>query len=91
MTWKSKKQDVVSRSSAKAEYKVMTYTACEMVWLNNLLIELDFRQHQLMPMRYDNQSTIYIAHDLVFYERTKHIEIDCHFVRDAWMKKVVMF
>ena len=42
MTWKSKKQDVMSRSSAKADYRDMAYTACEMVWLKNLLIELGF-------------------------------------------------
>jgi len=43
VSWRSKKQDV-SRSSAEAEYRVTTYTACEMVWLKNLLIGLDFRQ-----------------------------------------------
>ena len=43
VTWRSKKQDIVSRSSAEAEYRAITYTACEMVWLKNLLVELDFR------------------------------------------------
>jgi len=40
VTWRSKKQDVVSRSSAQAEYRVMTHTACEMMWLKNLIMEL---------------------------------------------------
>ena len=91
MTWRNKKQDVVSRSSAEAEYRVMAHTACEMVWLKNLLMELGFRQLGPMPMCCDNQSAIYIAQNLVFHERTKYIEIDCHFVRDAWKKKVVIF
>ena len=49
VTWRNKKQDV-SRSSAEAEYKAMVYTACEMMWLKNLLLELEFRQLELMPM-----------------------------------------
>ena len=69
----------------------MAHTAFEIVWLKNLLMELDFRQHGPMLMHCDNQSVIYIAHNPIFYVRTKHIEIDCHFVRDAWTKKVVTF
>jgi len=69
----------------------MAHTACEMVWLKNLLMELDFRQPGPIPMHCDNQSAIYIAQNSVFHEKTKHIEIDCHFVRYAWTKKVVMF
>jgi len=61
VTWRSKKQDIVSYLSAKAEYRVMAHTACEMVWSQNLLMELDFRQPGRMPMHYDNQSAIYIA------------------------------
>jgi len=90
VTWRRKKQDV-SPSSAEVEYRVLAHTSCEMVWLKNSLIELGFRQHEPMSMHCDNQSAICIAQNLVFHERTKHIEIDCHFVRDAWTKKVVMF
>ena len=80
MTWRSKKQDVVSRSSAKAEYRAMVHTECEMMRLKNLLMKLSFRQSGLMPMHCNNQSTIYITQNLIFHKRTKHIEIDCYFL-----------
>jgi len=70
----------VSRTNTEAEYRDMAHTACEIVWLKNLLMELDFRQHGLMPIHCDNQSAIYIAQNSVFHEMTKHIEVDCHFV-----------
>ena len=81
----------MSRSSAVAEYRVMAHTTCEMVWLKNLLMELGLRQLGPMLVHCDNQSVIYITQNSVFHERTKHIDIDCHFVRDVWTKKVVMF
>jgi len=56
VTWRSKKQDIMSRSSAEAEYRDMAHTVCEMVLLKNLLMELDFRQPGPMPMHCDNQS-----------------------------------
>jgi len=72
----------VSCSSAEAEYRDMAHTACEMVWLKNLLMELGFRQPG-HDMHCDNQFGIYIVQNPVFYEKTKHIEMDCHFVGDA--------
>jgi len=54
-------------------------------------MELGFKQPGLMPMYCDNQFAIYIFENPIFHESTKHIEIDCHFVRNAWTKKVVTF
>jgi len=80
-----------SHLSAEAKYRVMTHTTCEMVWLQNLLMELGFRQPVPMHMHCDYQYAIYIGQNPVFHERTKHFEVDCHFVGDAWTNKVVMF
>ena len=77
----------MSRSSAEAEYRAMTHTACDIVWLKNLLIELEFRQSGLKPMHSDNQSAIYIAQNPVFRERTKHIEINYHFLEMLGQKR----
>ena len=81
----------MSRSSAKVEYRAITHTTYDMVWLKNILMELDFRQPGPIPMHCDNQAAIYITQNSVFYEKIKHIEIDCHFIRDAWTKKVATF
>ena len=67
----------------------MTYIACEMMWLKNLRMELDFRQPVPIHMHCNNQFAIHIAQNLVFHERIKHIEVDCHQVRDAWTKNVI--
>jgi len=82
ISWKSKKQGTVSRSSSEAEYRAMAQAASEVTWLVRLLEELGL--HKLTPVQLhcDNQSAIHIAKNPVFHERTKHIEIDCHFTRD---------
>nr|GEU58021.1 uncharacterized mitochondrial protein AtMg00810-like [Tanacetum cinerariifolium] len=82
VSWKSKKQNVVSRSSSEVEYRAMAQTACELVWLRNLLGEIGFPQSKPIKMWCDNQAAIYIATNPVFHERTKHIEVDCHFTRE---------
>ena len=88
VTWRRKKQDDVSRSSVEAEYRVMAYITCEMIWLKNLLLELGFKRPGYMLVFCDNQSAIYIAHNHVFHERTKHIEVNSHLIRDVLTKKV---
>lgn len=82
VSWKSKKQSVVSRSSAEAEYRAMANATCELVWIKQLLEELKFCNVTPMKLICDNQAAMHIASNPVFHERTKHIEIDCHFVRE---------
>ena len=79
---KSKKQDVVARSNAKAEYRAMALETCELIWLKHLLQELRFRKVEQIKLICDNQTALHISSNLIFHERTKHIEVDCHFIRE---------
>ena len=81
----------MSHSSAKAEYRAMTHTVYELMSLKFLLLELVFSVEGLMPMYYDNRATIYIANNPISHERTKHIEVDCHFLRDAVSRKLIFY
>ena len=82
VSWKSKKQNVVSRSSAESEYRAMAQSTCEVMWINNLLSEAGFKAPIPTKVWCDNQAALHIASNPVFHERTKHIEIDCDFVRE---------
>ncbi|GJX35471.1 cysteine-rich receptor-like protein kinase 8 [Tanacetum coccineum] len=86
----SNKQRVVSRSLAEAEYRVMALTCCEVTWLLSLLKDLGLKDLGPVDFKCDNKATIYIAANLVFHARTKHIEIGCHYVRDQVIKGEVL-
>uniref|UniRef100_A0A5B6ZAR0 Copia protein n=1 Tax=Davidia involucrata TaxID=16924 RepID=A0A5B6ZAR0_DAVIN len=90
VTWRNKKQNVVARSSVEAEYRAMAHTACELLWVRSLLHDMEINVPIPMPMYCDNQAAIFIASNPVFHERTKHIEVDCHFIRDLVLQKQIV-
>ncbi|XP_019238389.1 PREDICTED: uncharacterized protein LOC109218475 [Nicotiana attenuata] len=79
--WKSKKQPVVSMSSAEAEYRAMSKAVSEVTWMHRLLLDLGVSCSSAIPLSCDSQVAIHIAKNPIFHERTKHIELDCHLVR----------
>lgn len=89
VTWRSKKQSVTSRSSAEAEYRALALGICEGMWLKRLMKEL--RCDSLNPFKAytDSTAAIDIAKDPVQHDRTKHIEIDRHFIYEKLNSKLV--
>ena len=82
VSWKSKKQIVVSRSSVGSEYRAITQSMCKIIWLYQLFVEVSIKTLVPAKLWCDNQVALHIASNPVFLERTKHIELDCHFVRE---------
>ena len=60
----------------------MTLATCELIWLKHLLQELRFGNDEQMELICDNQAALHISSNPVFHERTKHIEVDCRFIRE---------
>lgn len=82
ISWKTEKQSIVARSTAEAEYRAMALTCCEVTWLSSLLKDIGLTNLPPTVMKSDNQAALSIAANPVLHERTKHIELDCHFIRD---------
>lgn len=81
ITWRSKKQSTVARSSSEAEYRALAAATCEMQWLHFLLdLHIACEKHAVLYC--DNKSALHIATNPVFHERPKHLEIDCHVVHE---------
>ncbi|XP_010531741.1 PREDICTED: probable arabinosyltransferase ARAD1 [Tarenaya hassleriana] len=81
ISWKTKKQSIPSLSSAESEYRAMRLATCELLWIKSLLSSFGVEHSTPMTLYCDSQAALHIAHNDVYHDRTKHIEVDCHFLR----------
>ena len=88
ISWLAKKQPTIARSSTESEYKALANTTAEIMWLRSLLGELDFSPTSC-TLWCDNISAIYMTSNPVFHARTKHVELDYHFVREQVASGVI--
>jgi len=79
----------VFRSSSEAEYRALGAATCELQWLLYLLRDLHVITVKLLVLYCDNESALHIAANHVFHERTKHLEIDCHLVREKLQEGIM--
>ena len=81
VTWRSKKQNVVAQSSTKVEFQVVAHGICELIQLKMILEELRIPYEKPKKLYCDNKAAINIAHNPVQHDRTKHVEVDRHFIK----------
>ncbi|KAK2450461.1 putative mitochondrial protein [Trifolium repens] len=82
VTWRSKKQGVVARSSAEVEFRAMAQGICEGLWIHRVLEELKMKIELPSKLYSDSKAAISIAHNPIQHDKTKHIEIDRHFIKE---------
>ncbi|KAL0343241.1 UNVERIFIED_CONTAM: Retrovirus-related Pol polyprotein from transposon RE2 [Sesamum angustifolium] len=86
----NEKQATVSKSTTEAEYRSLASTVCELTWIDYLLQDLGISLKKPIPLFCDNKAAVHITANPVFHERTKHLEIDCHIVRDKFKEGFVI-
>ena len=83
ITWQSQKQKIVALSSCEAEYIAATTGACQGLWLARLLAELKNKEADAVTLKIDNESAIALSKNPVFHDRSKHIDVRYHFIREC--------
>jgi histone deacetylase 1/2 len=89
VSWSARKQATVSRSSTEAEYKALANATAEVMWIQTLLMELGIPAPRAAKLWCDNIGAKYLSANPVFHARTKHIEVDYHFVRERVARKLL--
>uniref|UniRef100_A0A803Q706 Reverse transcriptase Ty1/copia-type domain-containing protein n=1 Tax=Cannabis sativa TaxID=3483 RepID=A0A803Q706_CANSA len=89
ITWCSKKQKAVAKSSTEAEYRALSQTATEIAWLYSLFTELGIKHKLLTVIWCDNAGANQLSSNPMFHSSTKHIEVDVHYVRDLIKQGIV--
>jgi hypothetical protein len=89
VSWSARKQSIVSRSSIEAEYKTIANVTAEIMWVQTLLNELGILQPHVASLWCDNLGATYLSANPVFHVRTKHIDVDYHFVRERVARKLL--
>ena len=89
VSWRKFKQDTVSRSPTEAEYKAMSDTVQELIWLKNLLTTLGVKFDAPIPVHCDNISAIHMAANPICHEKTKHVRVSYHFIRDEIVRGLI--
>lgn len=89
VSWNARKQATVSRSSTEAEYKALANATAEIMWVQTLLYELQISSPSTAKLWCDNMGARYLSFNPVFHARTKHIEVDYHFVRERIAQKLL--
>ncbi|WVY93107.1 hypothetical protein V8G54_032195 [Vigna mungo] len=89
VTWRSKKQNVVARSSAEAEFRGIALGLCEALWLKLLLEDLGYPLRQPIQLYCDNKAACDIAHNPIQHDHTKHVEVDRFFIKEKLERKIL--
>eukprot|EP00253_Pinus_taeda_P026325 PITA_26325 len=90
VSWYSRKQRSVALSSAEVEYMAASQSACEAIWMRKILVGLFGQMMDLTVIYCDNQSCIKLSENPVFHDRSKHIDIRYHHLRDCVVKRIMM-
>jgi hypothetical protein len=89
VSWSAKKQAIISRSSTETEYKVLANATIEIIWIQVVLTELGMSHSRTAYLWCDNLGATYLMANPVFHARTKHVEVDYHFVHERVTSKLL--